>query len=126
MAQIFQSKTDKGLVIDVVAPGYGAADVKVQTFQEKAGDDAVDAIRIVGKYTRRATTDGKNVPRFAYEKYVEEKFVEKHYLDQKYDKAKLAWDVKNGVIRIRVGLQAWAVGQDVTAVANVDATADAE
>ena len=126
MAQVFQSKTDKGLVIDVVAPGYGAGDVKVQTFQEKAGDDSVDAVRIVGKYTRRATGEGKNVPRFAFEKAVDEKFVEKVYLEQKYDKSKLTWDIKSGVIRIRVGLQTWAVGQDVTAVENVDVIADAE
>ena len=128
MSNSFVSKTDKGLVIDVVVPGYGKDDVKVQTFVEKCGDcnGAVDYIRVVGKYARNTGDKGLNVPRFGFEKVVTEKFKEVFELDQKYDKAKLVWGWKNGVVRIRVGLQDWAIGTDVTAVANVEAGADTE
>jgi HSP20 family molecular chaperone IbpA len=125
MAQVFESKTDKGLVVDVVAPGYGTADVKVLSVQEKSGDDAVNVIKVVGKYSGRKNGDGKAITKLAFEKAVEDKFLEKFYLDQKYDPSKISYDVENGVVRVRVALMSWAVPVAVAEVANVDAGSDA-
>lgn len=125
MSQVFESKTDKGLVVDIVAPGYGAGDVKVVSVQERDGDDSVYLVKVAGKYSGRANSDGKTITKLGFEKYVEDKFLEKFYLDQKYDPTKISWDAENGVIRVRVALQTWAVPAPVAGVANVDAGSDA-
>ena len=126
MSKSFVSKTDKGLVIDVVVPGFGKDDVKVQTYVEKCGETDVDVIRVIGKYARHTGDSGKLIPKFAFEKFVDDKFKEEFALDQNYDKAKLKWAWLNGVVRIRVGLRDWAISTDVAAVADVEAGADTE
>jgi HSP20 family molecular chaperone IbpA len=120
MRDAFISKTDKGLIIDVVIPGFGKDDVKVTKFVDFIGEDAVDILRVSGKYTRPTGETGKLVPRFAFDKVVDEKFKMEFPVDDKYDVEKLRWGIKNGVLRIRVGLQDWAIGEEIESVDNVE------
>lgn len=120
MRDAFISKTDKGFIIDVVIPGFGKDDVKVTKFVDFMGEDAIDVVRVSGKYKRPTGETGKLVPRFAYDKIVDEKFKMEFPIEEKYDIEKLRWGIKNGVLRIRIGLQDWAVGEEIESVDDVE------
>ena len=122
----FVSKTDKGLIVDVVVPGYATEDFKVVSYVDGTGDCAVNMIRVSGKYTRPHGETGKLVPRFAFEKVVSEKIKLELPIEDTYDMAKLKWAVKNGVLRIRIGKTEAAIGKTVAAVADVETGEDTE
>ena len=77
-------------------------------------------VRVSGKYSRPTGETGKLVPRFAYEKEVDDKFKVVFPVEYKYDISRLKWAIKNGVIRVRIGLTDAALGQAVEAVDNVE------
>lgn len=130
MSFVYTSKTDKDFIVDVVAPGYGKEDVAVLTYREGGeGPDGIDMIRVKGEYVRPTGETGKLVPRFAWDKCVPEKIKLDVAVPEKFNVNGLKWSMKNGVLRIRVPLHAWAVGKKVEPVENVEGApgdADAE
>ena len=134
MKNFYKSVTDERLIIDVVAPGFGAESVVVKTAQVNGGD----AFKVVveGKYKGHTNKNGDPIPRVAFEKYVEDfKYVfsddadygdeplfrSKTFNSLDYDLDKLVWSVNDGVIRISIPKTELARGQSVEAVENADA-----
>ena len=134
MKNFYKSVTDERLIIDVVAPGFGADGVVVKTAQVNGGD----AFKVVveGKYKGHTNKNGDPVPRVAFEKYVEDfKYVfsddadygdeplfrSKTFNSLDYDLDKLAWSVKDGVVRISIPKTELARGETVAPVENADA-----
>ena len=134
MKNFYKSVTDERLIIDVVAPGFGAESVVVKTAQVNGGD----AFKVVveGKYKGHTNKNGDPIPRVAFEKYVEDfKYVfsddadygdeplfrSKTFNSLDYDLDKLVWSVNDGVVRISIPKTELARGQSVEAVENADA-----
>lgn len=123
----FKSTTDTRLVIDVVAAGYAKDDIKVSKAIINGGKRFV--LTVKGKYVRPTGATGKLVPRLAYDKVIDEKFKETFELplEDDFDLDKIAWDVRNGVIRISIPKTALATGKDVAAsTENVNALSGAD
>ncbi len=134
MKNFYKSVTDERLIIDVVAPGFGAESVVVKTAQVNGGDTF--KVVVEGKYKGHTNKNGDPIPRVAFEKYVEDfKYVfsddadygdeplfrSKTFNSLDYDLDKLVWSVNNGVIRISIPKTELARGQSVEAVENADA-----
>jgi HSP20 family molecular chaperone IbpA len=122
----FKSITDTRLIIDVVAPGYAKEDIKVSKAVINGGKKFV--LTVKGKYVRPTGATGKAVPRLAYDKVIDEKFKETFELplEDDYDLDGIAWDVRNGVIRISVPKTTLATGKEVAATSgNVNALSGA-
>ena len=134
MKNFYKSVTDERLIIDVVAPGFGAESVVVKTAQVNGGDTF--KVVVEGKYKGHTNKNGDPIPRVAFEKYVEDfKYVfsddadygdeplfrSKTFNSLDYDLDKLVWSVNNGVIRISIPKIDLACGQSVEAVENADA-----
>ena len=134
MKNFYKSVTDERLIIDVVAPGFGAESVVVKTAQVNGGDTF--KVVVEGKYKGHTNKNGDPIPRVAFEKYVEDfkivitenseffdsidnNFISFNVAD--YDLDKLVWSVNNGVIRISIPKTELARGQSVEAVENADA-----
>ena len=134
MKNFYKSVTDERLIIDVVAPGFGAESVVVKTAQVNGGDTF--KVVVEGKYKGHTNKNGDPIPRVAFEKYVEDfkivitknsdffdnidnNFIGFNVAD--YDLDKLVWSVNNGVIRISIPKTELARGQSVEAVENADA-----
>ena len=134
MKNFYKSVTDERLIIDVVAPGFGAESVVVKTAQVNGGDTF--KLVVEGKYKGHTNKNGDPIPRVAFEKYVEDfkivitensdffdnidnNFIGFNVAD--YDLDKLVWSVNNGVIRISIPKTELARGQSVEAVENADA-----
>jgi HSP20 family molecular chaperone IbpA len=123
----FKSITDTRLVIDVVAPGYAKEDIKVSKAVTNGGRKFV--LTVKGKYNRPTGATGKLVPRLAFDKVIDEKFKETFELplEDDYDLDGIAWDVRNGIIRVSVPKTALATGKDVAATeGNVNALSGAD
>jgi len=133
MKDVFKSVTDERLILDVVAPGFGADSIVVKTARVNGGE--AFKVTVEGHYVGRANKAGDPVPRVAFEKYVEdfkyvfsddtdfgdELFRSHTFTSKDYDLDKLVWDVKDGVIRISIPKTAIARGAEVKAVKNADA-----
>ena len=134
MKNFYKSVTDERLIIDVVAPGFGAESVVVKTAQVNGGDTF--KVVVEGKYKGHTNKNGDPIPRVAFAKYVEDfKYVfsddadygdeplfrSKTFNSLDYDLDKLVWSVNNGVIRISIPKTELARGQSVEAVENADA-----
>ena len=111
-----ESKTDDRLIIDVAAPGYAADDVKVS---KKLVNDGKDAILVVkGSYTRPRGRTDKVVPRFALDKTIADSFKLEFPFDKaEYDYAAVAFEMKNGRLRISVPKTAAARGEVIAPIA---------
>ena len=134
MKNFYKSVTDERLIIDVVAPGFGAESVVVKTAQVNGGDTF--KVVVEGKYKGHTNKNGDPIPRVAFEKYVEDfkivitensdffDNIDNNFIDfnvADYDLDKLVWSVNNGVIRISIPKTELARGQSVEAVENADA-----
>ena len=133
MKEVYKCVTDERLIIDVVAPGFNEDSVTVKTARVNGGE----AFKVVveGHYTGRTNKAGEAIPRVAFEKYVtdikyvfsddtdfgDELFRSSTFTSKDYDLDKLAWDAKDGVIRISIPKTAVARGTEVKASKNADA-----
>ena len=134
MKNFYKSVTDERLIIDVVAPGFGAESVVVKTAQVNGGDTF--KVVVEGKYKGHTNKNGDPIPRVAFEKYVEDfkivitensdffDNIDNNFIDfnvADYDLDKLVWSVNNGVIRISIPKTSEAKGKVIEAVENADA-----
>ena len=131
--QVFKSVSDERLVIDILAAGYSKDAITVKTAKVNGGENF--KVVVEGKYVARKNKDGAAIPKLGYEKYVQdfkyvfsddsdfgdELFRSRTFNTLDYDLGKLAWDAKDGVIRISIPKTKDAKGEVVKAVANADA-----
>ena len=111
-----ESKTDDRYIIDVAAPGYAPDDVKVS---KKLINDGKNAVLVVkGSYTRPRGRTDKVVPRFALDKTIADSFKLEFPFDKaEYDYAAVAFEMKNGRLRISVPKTAAARGEAIAPIA---------
>lgn len=112
----FQSKTGDRLIIDISAAGYNAETVKLN---KKLVNDGKDAVLVVkGAYVRPRGATDKVVPKFAFDKEITPEFKLEFPFDKaEYDYSKVAYTVKDGVVRISVPKTAAARGETIAPVA---------
>ncbi len=109
------TETKSRLVIDIVAAGFDPANVKVAKRVTSGGKKT--ALVVSGKYVRPTGATGKLVPRFGYDKVVDKSFSQEIEVAGDYDIDKVAYTMKNGVIRITVPKTAAAIGTVVAPLA---------
>lgn len=112
----YTSKTDDRFIVDVAAPGYAPTDITVAKKLVNDGKDAI--ISVKGRYTRPRGRTDKLVPRFAFDKVVTESFKLEFPFDKaEYNYDAVAYDMKNGVLRISVPKTEAARGEKIEAIA---------
>lgn len=140
-SMVFKSVSDERLVIDVLVPGFNKDMITVKTALLNGGE--IFKVVVKGVHEARKNKDGAEVPELASDKYIsnfeyafvdaddceydisrlgdEKLFRSSTFFSVDYDLDKLAWSVKDGILRISIPKNAKAVGKAVEAVDNADA-----
>lgn len=119
MVNKFITETKSRLIIDVVAPGFGADDIKVSKRVTDGG--LTTTIAVSGKYVRPTGATDKVVPKFGYDKQIDKTFSLSVPIEgEDYVIEDVKYAVKNGIVRISVPKTAAAIGTVIAPLSDGD------